>query len=407
MACPECGEVTVLDGVTIDGGEVYRFLSIPEESLDEYAIEPPPLPEAVPAPKSEEKVEAQPLPEIAGPVSAPAPAPTPARQGDRGLLIGIGCTLLLVACFFVYVFVEEATRRAKAEQKSANVAGADAAREVKPPEKAVAVVPVLKRMPRRPTQVLKIEFPELPPTVAPNPVRMNDETYQQFVSVAFRAPYRLFGNTVTDLRSLDYAVRNGVIHFPGGWNFFAARVESKLDNALVARLLKTYHGRDELIYLTNVPGLGGVDRSEQIGFLARSNGTFVMPQGSSVQPVRPLKAYDFGGNPSAPMIARVEEAAAKRGASMRAERDNAASAAEGKRKKEQEKKKAASDRRAVAYLERRIKQGYSSAEYSLGLRYLDGRGVAEDRAKGMKLLESAARKKNNLAARKLKELQKR
>ncbi|MGY8672196.1 MAG: hypothetical protein ACKVHO_06370, partial [Verrucomicrobiia bacterium] len=103
----------------------------------------------------------------------------------------------------------------------------------------------------------------------------------------------------------------------------------------------------------------------------------------------------------------VEEAAAKRGASMRAERDNAASAAEGKRKKEQEKKKAASDRRAVAYLERRIKQGYSSAEYSLGLRYLDGRGVAEDRAKGMKLLESAARKKNNLAARKLKELQKR
>jgi Zn-finger nucleic acid-binding protein len=401
-ACPQCGNLTILDGVTIDGGEVYKFLAIPEDSLDEYAIEPSPLPEPDTIPKGPAKVEALPLPEVPEPVVQER---APVRKGERGLLLGIGCTLLLVACFFVYVFLEETTRRAKDAQAKVKPEPELVVREEKVP--APAPVPVLKRMPQRPRPSLQIEFPQLPPTVAPNPVRKNDESYQQFVTVAFREPYRLFGNTVTDLRPLDYAVRNGVTQFAGGWNFFAAQVESKLENALVARLIGTYHGAEDLIYLTNAPGLEFVKPADRIGFFARAKGAFQLPQGATVQPVRAMKAYDFGGNPSALMIERVNEAAAKRDAGMRADRDKVAREAEAKRRKEQGEKKAASDRRAVAYLEKRIKQGSASAEYSLGLRYLEGRGVAKSQSKGMKLLESAARKKNNLAVRKLAELKKR
>ncbi len=407
--CPQCLGVTILDGVTVDGGESYKRPELPlEQEIYVEEVMPPPLPKS--AGKSAD------VPPLPGPLPEDVPAKEPAAvtstaapaKNDRGLIIGIAMTLMLVGAFFVYIFVEEMTKRERKAQQAKPAQQESVVQQAPPTQARPApgrpVVPAAKRPAPAPPARLNVEFPQLPETVAPNQARLQDQRYQEYVQVGFMMPYRLFGNTVVDLRSLSYAVRHGVMNFPDGWNFLAAKVESKQTRALVARLDPQYHGEARLVYLTNAPGLESLQLEADIGVLAKARGRHQVQAGAAVGPVSTMDAYDFGTVPSDLMIARAQEEATKRDAALRAERAKVMQAAADKQRKEAEERKMAKDRRAVASLERRIKQGSSSAEYSLGLRYLNGLGVPKDKAKGMKLLESAARKKNTLAIRKLKEL---
>jgi TPR repeat protein len=66
--------------------------------------------------------------------------------------------------------------------------------------------------------------------------------------------------------------------------------------------------------------------------------------------------------------------------------------------------KAEQDKRVVEFQKKRAEQGSASAQYDLGLRYLEGNGVAADEATARKWLTEAGNNGNKAAARKLKEL---
>ena len=67
--------------------------------------------------------------------------------------------------------------------------------------------------------------------------------------------------------------------------------------------------------------------------------------------------------------------------------------------------KAELDRRVVAFQKQRAADGFSSAQFELGLRYLEGRGVEKDLAIARMWLSLAAKAGEINAQRKLSELQ--
>lgn len=69
-----------------------------------------------------------------------------------------------------------------------------------------------------------------------------------------------------------------------------------------------------------------------------------------------------------------------------------------------EKAKLETLKKTIEFQKKRAAEGSPSAQYELGLRYLNGDGVEKDEAAGMKLLEESARQDYTLAKRKLDEL---
>ena len=61
-------------------------------------------------------------------------------------------------------------------------------------------------------------------------------------------------------------------------------------------------------------------------------------------------------------------------------------------------------KKTIEFQKKRAAEGSPSAQYELGLRYLNGDGVEKDEAGGMKLLEESAKQDYTLAKRKLDEL---
>lgn len=69
-----------------------------------------------------------------------------------------------------------------------------------------------------------------------------------------------------------------------------------------------------------------------------------------------------------------------------------------------EKAKLETLKKTIEFQKKRAAEGSPSAQYELGLRYLNGDGVEKDGAAGMKLLEESAKQDYTLAKRKLDEL---
>jgi TPR repeat protein len=69
-----------------------------------------------------------------------------------------------------------------------------------------------------------------------------------------------------------------------------------------------------------------------------------------------------------------------------------------------EKAKMETLKKNIEFQKKRAAEGSPSAQYELGLRYLNGDGVEKDEAGGMKLLEASAKQDYTLAKRKLDEL---
>jgi TPR repeat protein len=61
-------------------------------------------------------------------------------------------------------------------------------------------------------------------------------------------------------------------------------------------------------------------------------------------------------------------------------------------------------RKTIEFQKKRAAEGSPSAQYELGLRYLNGDGVEKDEAAGRKFLEDSARQDYTLAKKKLEEL---
>jgi TPR repeat protein len=61
------------------------------------------------------------------------------------------------------------------------------------------------------------------------------------------------------------------------------------------------------------------------------------------------------------------------------------------------------DRKVLEYQKQRAESGAPSAQYDLGMRYLDGDGVEKDPELGRKWLEAAAKNGNSQAAKKLEQ----
>lgn len=64
--------------------------------------------------------------------------------------------------------------------------------------------------------------------------------------------------------------------------------------------------------------------------------------------------------------------------------------------------KEAIERRTIAFHQKRAQEGSASAQYELGLRHLEGRGVEKDEAQARKWLSASAEQGNNQAYAKLK-----
>lgn len=69
-----------------------------------------------------------------------------------------------------------------------------------------------------------------------------------------------------------------------------------------------------------------------------------------------------------------------------------------------EKAKQETLKKTIEFQKKRAAEGSPSAEYELGVRYLEGDGVEADEAAGMKLLEASAAQDYTLAKKKLEQL---
>jgi len=63
-------------------------------------------------------------------------------------------------------------------------------------------------------------------------------------------------------------------------------------------------------------------------------------------------------------------------------------------------------RKTVEFQKKRAEEGFESAQYELGVRYLKGDGVEKDEAMGRKWLQESAKNGYGAAAQKLEELEK-
>ena len=69
-----------------------------------------------------------------------------------------------------------------------------------------------------------------------------------------------------------------------------------------------------------------------------------------------------------------------------------------------EKAKQETLRKTIEFQKKRAAEGSPSAQYELGLRYLEGDGVEKDEPAGMQLLQESAKQDYTLAKKKLEEL---
>lgn len=148
--------------------------------------------------------------------------------------------------------------------------------------------------------------------------------------------------------------------------------------------------RGETVCLVrNWPGKAKAVDNDEIDVLALRAGTFQYR--STAGASKTIAAYDYGQLPTKEERVQMQAAAVERFEAARVARETA-----------DEQKKAAAEAKVVDFLKRRADQGSASAQYDLALRYLEGRGVEENREQAATLLDAAAKQGHADAVRKLK-----
>ncbi|MGB0578906.1 MAG: tetratricopeptide repeat protein, partial [Limisphaerales bacterium] len=254
------------------------------------------------------------------------------------------------------------------------------------------------------TNVVTVEFPALPETILRSVTKYEDAAYQIYVETALQVPYRLFGDTVFDLRTLGFALRRGMTEFTNNWQLVGGGVTRRTGEGLFLRLDSRYFLESRVVYVDKFPPTLELVADASIGVLGRKSGTREMEV--SEGETKTVEVYAFGSMPSKAMVDIVQMKALEREKLVRNEIASVERKKAEKTHAEEEAKKRANDQRAVAYLRRRIKQGSASALYSLGVRHLDGSGVPKNRNEAIRLIREAARKGVSQAKKKLKELEK-
>jgi hypothetical protein len=353
------------------------------------------------------------------------------RNGLRvpqGLAIAIVCVLVATVLAIKYWPSEAAKQekdrmttldlRAEIERQAA-ARRVSSAPPVPPPPQPVPIIPstpagrALANEPLIPimtqggttnplTGTVAVEFPKLPTTIRRNVAEFEDEAFLTYIESALSLPYRLFGETVTDLRILGFAMKRGMTEFEKGWHLVGGLVVEKSDKGLLLRLDRRYFPAGGVVFINRFPTGAAVRRNQALGIMAKTSGSRELVLESGEKQI--VAVYEFGLMPSKKMIEVVDMKAKTR------EKLNRQAIAVISQKKadakqaETERKKQATDLRAVEYLRKRVKQGSASAQYSLALRYLDGAGVPKNQGEGLRLLKAAAKQNHYMSKRKLKEL---
>jgi len=237
--------------------------------------------------------------------------------------------------------------------------------------------------------VIEMNFPDPPTKITPNTTRSQDEAYAFFAGLAMELPYRLFDNTVMDLRGYSFAMRQGMTEFENGWRLLGGTVAEKNDDGLYLRIDPRYFGNRRIVFIKGLPAVNGLAANNSFGVIGRLNGVHKYNPNGGAEVA--IEKYDFGHLPSDKMIDLVKDEAAKREAQIRQAMVTKALDKEKKQTAKEVQKKAERDARVVAFLLKRVKDGSASAQYSLGLRHLDGDGVDKNRREGIRLLKASAK----------------
>ena len=251
-------------------------------------------------------------------------------------------------------------------------------------------------------KMVEVTFPVLPPSIRRMVDDYQDEAFQSYAELGLSLPYRLFENTVTDLRTLGFALKRGMIEFDGGWRLVGGLVADTDDEGLLVRIDRRYFTDGTYVLVKDFPNAVAVKKNMAIGILGRKVDSVEtkLPDGSK----EIVSAYEFGLLPSKKMIEVVDEQAKLREVRNRQKLTALAKEKTDEEEAAMQKKKAANDRRAVEYLRKKVRDGSASAQYSLGMRYLEGSGVPANQGEGLRLLQMAAKQNHFMAKKKLKEL---
>jgi len=251
-------------------------------------------------------------------------------------------------------------------------------------------------------RLVEVTFPALPKVIRRTVDDYQDQAYQAYVESALSMPYRLFENTVTDLRTLGFALKQGMTEFDENWRLIGGLVAGRQDDGLLLRLDRRYFTDGTYVLVSGFPAAIEVQKNMAVGMLVRklASREIELPDGKK----EIVATFEFGLLPSRKMIEVVDEQARIREARNREKLKALAKEKADEEAAAMQKKKAANDRRAVEYLRRKVQEGSASAQYSLGMRYLEGAGVPENRAEALRLLKMAAKQNHYLARKKLKEL---
>ena len=249
--------------------------------------------------------------------------------------------------------------------------------------------------------VVEIQFATPPSSTKPNTSRAGDEAYRFFARLALEFRYRLFDNTVIDLHPLSQAINAGVTEFYDNWRLLGGTVARQTDEGLYLRLDERYFGRRRLVFVNHFPRVNGLAAGDNLGVLAKLAGIHnYKPENGAEERI---ENYEFGNLPSDRMIDLVKDEAKKREARIKHAMLQQAKKEEEKKSQQEAQKKRERDARVIAFLRKRVETGSASAQYSLGLRYLEGDGVPQDRNEGVRLLKESAKQGYVRAKKKIKD----
>lgn len=337
------------------------------------------------------------------------------------LLFGLGAGALAVLVFafsFIHEKVEESkplteedVRAILATQTRVGVVDPEPITPPRPPvmvtEPEPEPVPVPSMVgapaPAGGKAAVDVRFPTLPTELARDPDRAESEAFRFYTEMAFNEPFRLFGDTVIDLRTLRFAANAGMTDFPDGWRLLGGLVHARDAEGLQLRLDRRFHAGGGIVLVSDFPEVFRVQRDQPVGLLLRAKGSRRAKVAEGEEQV--LENYEFGLLPSAPMVKIAEIKAAEREAIARREREALAKRQADEAAMEEAKKKRELDARTVNFLRSRVEKGFASAQYRLGLRYLEGEGVPKNREEGLRLLRAAAAQDYREAKAKLGELE--
>ena len=271
------------------------------------------------------------------------------------------------------------------------------------PQEPVPPIPtVAEPQPSEAKASVDVIFPNLPTELRRDKERAESDAFRFYTDTAFSEAYRLFGDTVIDLRTLRFAANAGMTDFPDNWRLLGGQVRERGNDGLLLELDRRYYGEARNILVKDFPEIFLVKADDSLGLLARLKGSDRVKTKSGDDLV--VETYEFGLLPSEPMVMIAQIKASEREAATRREMELIARRQADEAALEETKQKQQLDERTISFLRSRVKLGSATAQYRLGLRYLDGEGVPKNTEEAHRLLQAAAVQNHREAKAKLAEL---